>query len=243
MTDNNRVLAIDVGNTSIKTGYFLNGILDSVNRFDVNKLNEFDSWVKNFGDVRTVMSFVVSLKHTDSILKAFKNPMIIDSNSDTPLLNLYESKETLGIDRICNATFINNAIQTGYAVSIDIGTCIKFDLVNDKSEYLGGSISPGINLRYRSLNEFTGNLPLLSNKSAVNLVGNTTESSIRSGVMNGMKAEIQNLMQNYEELYPDLTFFVTGGDAGYFELHSKNDIFADENLTIKGLFEIYMHNA
>ena len=66
MTDNNRVLAIDVGNTSIKTGYFLNGILDSVNRFDVNKLNEFDSWVKNFGDVRTVMSFVVSLKHTDT---------------------------------------------------------------------------------------------------------------------------------------------------------------------------------
>ena len=243
MTDNNRVVAIDVGNTSIKGGYFLNGILDTVARFDVSNLNDFYFWLNNFGEIRTVISSVVSLEHTDSIVKAVKNPMIIDVNSDTSFINLYESKETLGIDRICNATYINNEIQSGCAVSIDIGTCIKFDLVNEKNEYLGGSISPGINLRYRSLNEFTGNLPLLSNKSAKKLVGNTTESSIRSGVMNGLKAEIQNLMQNYEGLYPDLTFFVTGGDAKYFELHSKNDIFADENLTIKGLFEIYMHNA
>jgi len=243
MTDNNRVLAIDVGNTSIKVGYFLNSILDTVTRFDVSNLNDFFSWLNNYGEIRTVISSVVSLEHTDSIVKAVKNPMIIDVNSDTSFINLYESKETLGIDRICNATYINNEIQSGCAVSIDIGTCIKFDLVNEKNEYLGGSISPGINLRYRSLNEFTGNLPLLSNKSAKKLVGNTTESSIRSGVMNGLKAEIQNLMQNYEGLYPDLTFFVTGGDAKYFELHSKNDIFADENLTIKGLFEIYMHNA
>ena len=243
MNDNNRVVAIDVGNTSIKAGYFLNGILDTVTRFDVSNLNDFYSWLNNFAEIRTVISSVVSLEHTSSIVKAVRNPIIIDVNSDTPFLNLYESKETLGIDRICNATYINNVIQSGCAVSIDIGTCIKFDLVNEKNEYLGGSISPGINLRYRSLNEFTGNLPLLSNKSAEKLVGNTTESSIRSGVMNGLKAEIQNLMQNYEDLYPDLTFFVTGGDAKYFELHSKNDIFADENLTIKGLFEIYMHNA
>jgi type III pantothenate kinase len=243
MTDDNRVVAIDVGNTSIKGGYFLNGILDTVARFDVSNLNDFYSWLNNFGEIRTVISSVVSLEHTSSIVKAVKNPMIIDVDSDTPFLNLYESKETLGIDRICNATYINNAIQTGCAVSIDIGTCIKFDLVNEKNEYLGGSISPGINLRYRSLNEFTGNLPLLSNKSAEKLVGNTTESSICSGVMNGLKAEIQNLMQKYEDIYPGLTFFVTGGDAKYFELHSKNDIFADENLTIKGLFEIYMHNA
>lgn len=243
MTDNNRVLAIDVGNTSIKVGYFLNGILDTVTRFDVSNLNDFYSWLNNYGEIRAVISSVVSLEHTDSIIKAVKNPIIIDVNSDTPFINLYESKETLGIDRICNATYINNAIQSGCAVSIDIGTCIKFDLVNEKNEYLGGSISPGINLRYRSLHEFTGNLPLLSNKSTEKLVGNTTESSIHSGVMNGLKAEIQNLMQQYEDLYPDLTFFVTGGDAKYFELHSKNDIFADENLTIKGLFEIYMHNA
>lgn len=243
MADYNSVLAIDVGNTLIKAGHFLNGKLNSVNRFSTTNLNEFESWIKDFGDVRTAISSVSSSAQTDFILKIVKNATVINIDSNTPFLNLYESKETLGIDRLCNATFIHKAIHSGCAVSIDIGTCIKFDLVNDQNEYLGGSISPGINLRYRSLNEFTGKLPRVANKNDAKLVGSSTESSIHSGVINGMKGEIQNIMQQYETLYTNLTFFVTGGDAGYFELHSKNDIFADENLTLKGLFEIYMYNA
>ena len=108
---------------------------------------------------------------------------------------------------------------------------------------MGGTISPGIDLRFRSLSEFTGKLPRLSNKSGLNLVGINTETSIRSGVMNGMGAEIQGIVSAYESQFESLTFFVTGGDASYFDIHSKNDIFADENLTLKGLIEIYLYNA
>ena len=134
-------------------------------------------------------------------------------------------------------------LKTAFGVSIDIGTCIKFDLISKNDGYLGGSIAPGINLRYRSLNDYTGKLPLLFNKSATQLVGNDTNSSIQSGVLNGMNAEINGLIKMYTEQYSDLTFFMTGGDARYFDLDSKNDIFADENLTLIGLFEIYKHNG
>jgi type III pantothenate kinase len=134
-------------------------------------------------------------------------------------------------------------MKTKYAVSIDVGTCIKFDLVSCEEGYLGGSISPGIRLRYQSLNDYTGKLPLLSNKTSVDIVGTDTELSMQSGVINGIKAEINGVMDQYRSQYSSLTFFMTGGDAKYFDIHTKNDIFADENLTLSGLYEIYKYNA
>ena len=134
-------------------------------------------------------------------------------------------------------------LKTENGLCIDIGTCIKFDLVTKKGHYKGGSISPGIDLRYKSLNDYTGKLPLLSNKSNTGLVGNDTETSIQSGVMNGMNAEIYGLIKMYSKQISDLTFFMTGGDARYFDFDSKNDIFADENLTLIGLYEVYKYNA
>ena len=135
-----------------------------------------------------------------------------------------------------NSTFILFSFLRGSINS-------KTSSTNSNREYLGGSISPGIDLRYKSLNDYTGNLPLLSNKSTTKLVGEDTNMSIQSGVINGINAEINGFMSSYAEQFDDLTFFVTGGDASFFELHSKNDIFANENLTLLGLFEIYRHNA
>ena len=108
---------------------------------------------------------------------------------------------------------------------------------------MGGSIAPGIDLRYKSLNDYTGKLPLISNKLNTQLVGNDTKSSIHSGVINGINAEINGLIEMYSEQFSGLTFFMTGGDARYFDIDSKNDIFADENLTLIGLYEIYQQNA
>ncbi len=108
---------------------------------------------------------------------------------------------------------------------------------------MGGTIAPGIDLRYKSLNAFTEKLPLLSNKSALPIVGKDTKTSMQSGVINGMRAEIEGLVSYYESQFQDLTFFMTGGDANFFDIQGKNDIFAVENLTLYGLFEIYKHNA
>jgi len=243
MIKHQKVIVIDAGNTSIKAGYFENDELIEVKRFTINNLDSLSDWQKTL-DVNTiVLSSVLKKDDTLRVQNLFECCHLINNNSKLPFKIVYETPNSLGIDRICNACYLFNHSISKYAVSIDIGTCVKFDVIDKTIGYLGGSISPGIDLRYKSLNDYTGNLPLLSNKTLIPTVGTSTESSIVSGVMNGLQNEINGLMEHYRLQFSDLTFFMTGGDASFFDFESKNDIFADENLTIKGLYEIYKHNA
>jgi len=242
MSSENIVLAIDAGNTSIKVGRFQEDTLVGVHRFSKNQLNEFYSFLDENKRLPSVISSVLSDSDTQKIVER-SNSFIVTTDTSTPINIEYGTKNTLGVDRLCNSVAIASLLKTEYGVCIDIGTCIKFDLVTKNREYKGGSIAPGIDLRYKSLNDYTGKLPMLSNKTSTDLVGNDTKSSIQSGVINGMNAEINGLIDMYSEQFRDLTFFMTGGDAIYFDFDSKNDIFADENLTLIGLFEIYKHNA
>lgn len=238
----NSVFAIDAGNTSIKVALFVDDHLETVRRFNPEFPAGLDEWLNAHHNSGIVLSSVLTAEKTEELFGQRAHLFQVSLSANLAFLVKYESP-SLGIDRLCNAAYLFSRIRTVHAVSIDIGTCVKFDLLHREKGYLGGSISPGIDLRYRALHSETGNLPLLSNKTTLALVGNSTETSMRSGVLNGMEAEIQGMMDRYSREYPDLTFFVTGGNAGIFEFHSKNNIFADENLTLKGLFEIYKHNA
>ena len=237
------ILVIDAGNTSIKIGVFVNSELTDVLRFSLDSINEIEQFLRVNSYEDSVIASVLGSADTKKITSRLNNFLLVDSNTPTPIKNKYQTQNTLGTDRLCNAVGVASLLQSSIGVCIDIGTCIKFDVINSNQEYLGGSISPGIDLRYKSLNDYTGNLPLLSNKSTTKLVGEDTNKSIQSGVLNGIDAEINGLMSSYSEQFDDLTFFVTGGDASFFDLDSKNDIFANENLTLLGLFEIYRHNA
>jgi type III pantothenate kinase len=237
------ILAIDIGNTRLKIGVFKDGNLTKVLRialdkvdFEFNRLSELD-----VEDV--VISSVVSVELLDKIKEHWKSPIVVSSSTSIPFENNYATPETLGVDRICNAMYGYTFSETNTAVIIDLGTCLKFDIIDKTQGYLGGSISPGIHLRYKAMHHFTGNLPFLTNLDESNLIGKTTHESMQSGVMNGIKAEMEGFMERYSNKFEDLTFFVTGGDLQHFDLASKNGIFADENLTLKGLYEIYKHNA
>jgi len=243
MENDKKVLVIDAGNTSVKAGYFKNDCLIEVKRFSLKELKKLSIWANSLGNPSTVLSSVLSKTETKEILNAFENCFIVTNETQFPFEINYSNSQTLGIDRICNASYLFMHSATPFAVSIDVGTCLKFDLMHKTKGYLGGSISPGIDLRYKSLNDYTGNLPLLSNKTVPKLVGTSTDLSINSGVMNGLKHEIISMMEQYRTDFSDLTFFMTGGDASFFDFEPKNDIFADENLTVKGLYEIYKHNA
>ena len=242
MTTENTVLAIDAGNTSIKAGRFERDCLIEVKRFQHSELDSFYSYINLFANAPSILSSVVSSQLTAEI-SSRTNAILVDTTTSIPVTIEYATRNTLGIDRLCNVVAVTSRLNSEFGVVIDIGTCIKFDLITKTGRYKGGSISPGIDLRYKALNDYTGKLPKLSNKSRTKLVGDSTVSSIQSGVINGINAEIKGLMGMYSMQYESLTFFITGGDAAYFDIHSKNGIFADENLTLIGLFEIYKHNA
>lgn len=243
MTDSKRVLVLDAGNTSLKFGLFSDGILVNCFRVSYSDHNTLEDLYNLYRDTQVVISSVISRSDTEKIIEQFRNYSIIDQQTPLPITLNYKTPGTLGIDRICNAVAVSSAGSGRKAVAIDIGTCIKFDLVDENKVYQGGSISPGIHLRYKSLNDHTANLPLLELTTPADLTGRSTVESIHSGVMNGIRAEIDQLISRYYEEYGDLTFFVTGGDSAYFDFAGKNNIFADENLTLKGLYLIYQFNA
>mgnify|MGYP002629247826 CR=1 FL=1 len=239
---NNSIFIIDAGNSSIKVARFTDHQLLEVQRFPSDDLTGIAAFFQeNKGEY--AISSVLSDEKTKELQTYISGVFLLNPMVKVPLKLNYGTTNTLGMDRLCNAVFAYNHSKTDFAVVVDIGTCIKFDLIHTKDGYLGGSISPGIRLRYKALNDYTGKLPLLSNKSLVDYVGTSTELSIQSGVMNGINAEINEMIRQYRERFVGLTFFMTGGDTQNFDILPKNDIFAVENLTLIGLYEIYQQNA
>lgn len=241
--DNEIILVIDAGNSAVKAGVFKHGELIENHRFNADYIEHLKQLNKRFSNPPSILSSVLTISSTLKISEIFKKCHIVDRSCSFPITFDYKTPQTLGIDRICNAVASAALAPNKNAVCVDIGTCIKFDFVDKNNIYQGGSISPGIQLRYKSLNDYTANLPLLKDTSKCQLIGKSTDESIQSGVINGIQAEINDLMHRYTHEIGDLTFFMTGGDIQYFDFPRKNNIFVDENLTLKGLYQIYLLNA
>lgn len=244
-------LVIDIGNSFTKVAVF-NGknvvSFSSFENFSIDILKDFLS--KNSSVSKVILSSVV--QHDKNIPEFIKsNCFFIELSDGTniPVENLYQSPHTLGKDRLACAVGANSLFQNKNVLSIDAGTCIKYDFVNAKNQYIGGGISPGIEMRFKSLNQFTGKLPLLSYRHFDKLTGQNTEESILSGVMNGVTEEVKGIIARYEEQYPDLKIVFTGGYLKLFEkifkipTNGKSNIFADSFLVLKGLNVILNHNV
>lgn len=231
----NPVFVVDGGNTHIKLGVFSLGNLTSVHR--CSSAQEMGAMLTPESTV--VMANVGSQEMSSECQRMGCEVYSLDPLGKLPFANRYLTPASLGIDRLCNVAAVHALHPKQNVLVVDAGTCIKFDLINAKGEYCGGSISPGIALRYRSLNEHTANLPLLS-PAAWELLGVSTEKSLHSGVMGSVLAEITWRLQEYRSLYETLTVYLTGGDAHYFDMGQKNSIFVDENLTLKGIYALYL---
>ena len=169
--------------------------------------------------------------------------ILFTHDTPTPLTNLYQSAETLGSDRLAAAVAANYFYPVKNVLCIDAGTCIKYNFVNFKNEYIGGAISPGIKMRFKALNNFTARLPLIEmDETFSELVGTNTRESILSGVETASVAEVEGMISNYLQLYPDLIVMLTGGDTNFFVKRLKKPIFADQNLILKGLNIILDHS-
>jgi type III pantothenate kinase len=238
------LIAIDAGNTSVKIGVFINGNLNEVFRMPLNDLHQWYSNHNSNLHLPVIISSVIHEAHHVFLKDLFTQALFIDQETSMPFTNNYASPKTAGMDRLCNAAAVSGKFSGESKLVIDIGTCIKFDFIDEKNVYHGGSIAPGLRLRFNSLHQDTGRLPLLNaTHEPISLIGNSTAESILSGVQNGIQHEINGMIESYLTQYPDLTIFVTGGDHSYFDFDRKNVIFVDENLTLKGIYAIYSFHA
>ena len=237
-TSQNPYLVVDAGNTNIKTCTISDDEISVVEIF--NELEEVLIRVRNQD---LILISVVNPLVKEKLQNVCKTLYEIKYNVKMPFSSAYNSMNTVGVDRLCNVSGMLKYAKNKNALAIDIGTCVKFDFLTADAVYKGGSISPGIQLRYKSLNDYTNNLPLLEQVNHSSLIGNDTNNSIISGVLNGMNAEIRGMISRYEAEYGPLDIYLTGGDALYFDIPQKNNIFAVKNLTILGAVEIYKLNA
>ncbi len=224
-------LIIDAGNTRIKVGVFVGNEVKSVHVFLDNELVELKKFIHDFKNAPSIIASVRSEKNTKWLYSLLPRAIRFNQQSPFPIQIDYETPLTLGIDRIANAIAVS---KNKTALVIDLGTCIKFDFVQNNC-FMGGSISPGIKLRFRALHEFTGKLPLIQDFNKVNVIAKNTSDALRSGVLIGIEKEICGFIDEYRLKYPELTIFMTGGDAIHFDFDRKYGIFVDENLTLKGL--------
>lgn len=235
-------LIIDIGNTFIKFALFQEQTLLVKGKGDLSDLELFLD--KNeFKNV--IISSVVEGNEVRKMIDNYSVKTIIELSNKTkiPVTNNYKTPQTLGDDRLANVNGANSLFLKKNVLVIDAGTCIKFDAVSDKGEYFGGAISPGLTMRFKALEHFTGKLPLVEAKNQIELIGNSSINSILSGVVNGTVTEIEGVINQYKQVYENLTVILTGGDASFFDKELKSNIFVEPNLTLIGLNEILIYNT
>lgn len=237
-------LIIDVGNTRVKIAVFKDSNIIFNHNFNKrNIISEIKNLLKNYTIDEAIISTVALI--SDKKLKKIQNlvPLLqVDSKTKIPFKNLYSTPKTLGVDRIALVCAALHTYPNQDVLVIDAGTCITFDFINRKKEYLGGAISPGIEMRYKALNKFTSKLPLLKINTPNHFIGNSTNESIHSGVVNGIIHEIDGVIQQYKNKYLHLTVVLTGGDANFLSKQLKSSIFANQNFLLEGLNKILIFN-
>lgn len=237
-------IAIDIGNSRIKVAQFKNQQLLNVFFYSKdNIINELEKLTFKYG----IISNVGNNKLEQKLLTTFPNLVLMSHELNFPIIIKYKSAISLGHDRIANVVGAYNTFPNRNNLVIDVGTCITYDFINKSNEYLGGGISPGFNLRMKALSSFTENLPRVNFKiKTTPLIGTNTEESMESGVINGTINEIIQNISDYEQLHPEINVILTGGDTTLIKSIAstkKNSIFADENLTLKGLNTVLIYNA
>lgn len=239
-------LVIDIGNTLIKYAVFENRRIvfdqSSESGLFLSKIKELFEKYPRIN--KAIISSVGKLdKRERDVVALFCKVHVLTNKSKVPFKNSYATPHSLGVDRLALAAAAYGHNPRGNTLVIDAGTCITYDLVNNFGEYVGGAISPGMRMRYSAMHEQTSGLPLLEPDDFLDFIGNSTESCMHSGVINGLTQEIDGVIEQYQSRFQDLTVILTGGDSHFFAKRLKNTIFANSKFLLEGLNCLLEYNT
>jgi len=239
-------LVIDIGNSQTKVAVFDAGeIVHTICSESLTIARLVDLKQLYPGINQAILSSVadVDTELLGFIKKEYDLFIEFDHQTAVPIVNLYESKETLGLDRLAAAVGGITLFPGRELLVIDAGTAITFDLIDKNNRFLGGNISPGLKTRFRALHEFTKKLPEIESADQWLKIGKTTEEAIRAGVQNGMIFEIDGMIDYVQKDWPACQVILTGGDLFFFDKKLKNTIFVKFEITLIGLNRILEYNA
>lgn len=240
------ILALDMGNTRVKAGLFADGqLIETWNESGSKALDAIIIALRERGSlIKYVGVAGVGDLYMQQVKEAIQIPMpqatLMEVNAAMPLpFNLrYSTPKTLGADRIAAVAGALADAKKGPLLAITAGTALTMNFLNSENEFEGGSISPGLQMRFRALNEFTARLPMVTPaEDPQPLTGESTEASIRVGVQRGMATEVAGMVADFREKFgAEMKVYLTGGDALFLANHLKNTTFVDLNLQLKGIY-------
>jgi len=237
-------LVIDIGNTQIKIAVFQQTILIFKDQFHSDEIiSRVLSITEQYDIKKSIISHVTNLDQAVILeLKKLVNLIELTYETKLPFTNKYLTPKTLGVDRLALIAGAKGQFPNKNVLVIDAGSCITFDFINQDAEYFGGDISPGIEMRYKAVNHYTANLPLLNKAEVLPELGDSTQNAIHRGILNGVIQEIEGVISQYKTKYQKLTVVLTGGDTIFLAKNLKSSIFAIPNFLLEGLNSILIHN-
>lgn len=236
-------IVVDSGNTYSKVGWFEGNTLI---RHEARL--SFEELIDRIRETEKIAYILYSSVSRES--KEFRDSLqlsvpilTLDSETPLPLVKEYDTPNTLGADRVAAAVGATSLFPEEDLVVIDMGTCITYDYVDRRGHFQGGLISPGMRMRFKAMHTFTVRLPLIEPEGIPSLIGKSTRQAMESGVMNGLLAEINGIVDAYRSLSPTCRVVLCGGDVPFFESLLKPPIFVVSELVLIGLNRILQHNV
>jgi type III pantothenate kinase len=221
-------LVIDIGNTFTKIAVFEDDNLVSVTKVEQLKEENIIAIIQRYSIKKLIYTSVKQDFDFHLAIPVLK----FSHQTKIPIANLYQSPETLGLDRLAAVIGASHLYNQTDILVIDAGTCITYDFINKQKQYKGGSISPGLQMRFKAMHEFTGKLPLVTlDENNVAFYGASTHEALQSGVVNGLIFEVTGYINHYLNHHPETKIILCGGDATFFDTKLKNSIFAHQILT------------
>jgi type III pantothenate kinase len=236
-------LCLDFGNTRMKCGVFVDGEFQEEQILENDHEDTIRALLDRYQPSRTILSSVIHHNpRMEELLRATTHFHKLDHHSKVPVTTPVGKPETIGADRLALVVAAVTLFPGKNNLVIGLGSAITYNYINKGKEFIGGGISPGMEMRFKSLHEYTARLPLVKADWNFPLAGYDTRTNILSGVILGMAKEIDGIIGAYQEKYDNFNVLMSGGDSAYFIRHLKSKIFADPYLIYKGLYAISEFN-
>ena len=232
-------LCFDFGNTRRKCAVFNNAEIFKAIVLKDDSAETIQSLINEYKPHKSILSSVIDHNPAmEEILTAQTRFHKLSHLTKLAFTTPVGKPETIGADRLALTAAAVHFYPKKNNLVIGLGTCITYNFINKYHELIGGAISPGMEMRLKSLSHFTAKLPLIEADSNVPLIGYDTKTNILSGVVLGMVYEIDGFINEYAKKFDNFNVLLTGGDIVHLASHLKNKIFADPDLIFKGLYAI-----
>lgn len=232
-------LCFDFGNTRLKCAVFNGDAIREVVILENDSAETIQGLIDRYKPQKAILSSVIDHNEKlEGLLAGHTQFHKLNHTSKLPFATPVGKPETIGADRLALCAAAVHLFPGCNNLVVGLGSAITYNFINKYHEFLGGGISPGMEMRFRSLQTFTAKLPLIKKDWNFPLVGYDTRTNILSGVLLGMAKEIDGTIDAYAEKYGNFNVLLTGGDTAHFVSHIKNKIFADPDLLFKGLYAI-----